>query len=222
MLGFTAAMVALILVPIRHGGSVNRAAKWFFGASIMAYLISSWASILGHWSLWPASLDQVVTTIEALWVPFILFGVYALYSHQQLADAVASRHAVKRASQMLENVVETTPAGIVVLNDVGQITFANGEARRLLDIEDEVAVAPAPDWTVCLGEEGDGSKDLRCDFRDLLSAEPLQDALLTVRWPNGWRRRLSVNTSPYQDESGYVTGAVAAFVDREPWSTLPR
>ena len=222
MLGFTAAMVMLILVPVRPGGSVTRAAKLFFGASIMAYLVSSWASILGHWSLWPASLDPVVTTIEALWVPFILFGVYAMYSHQQLADANASRHAVKRASEMLENVVETTPAGIVVLNDVGQITFANGEARRLLDIEDERAATVAPDWTICLGEEPDATGDLRCDFRDLLSPEPLQGALLTVHWPNGWRRRFSVNTSPYQDASGYVTGAVAAFVDREPWSTLPR
>jgi PAS domain-containing protein len=223
LLGFTTAFVMLLLIPVRPGGTFNNAAKTFFGASILVYMISAWASILSHWNLFPASLNPVVTTIENLWVPFILFGVYALYSHQQITDAVASRHAVKRSSQMLESVVETTPAGIVVLNDVGQITFANGEARRLLDIEDEAsAVMGVPEWTVCLGDDGDASKDLRCDFRDLLDPRPLQDVLMTVHWPNGWRRRLSVNTAPYQDENGYVTGAVAAFVDREPWSSLPR
>jgi hypothetical protein len=80
----------------------------------------------------------------------------------------------------------------------------------------------APDWTVCLGDDSDDPIELACDFRDLLDPHPLRDALLTVRWPNGWRRRLTVNTAPYQDGAGNVTGAVAAFVDREPWSSLPQ
>lgn len=218
LLAFIIAMVAVLLVPVRPRGTFSLAAKMFFCAATASYLISTVASILSHVGALPASLGPVVASIEALWMPFVLFGVYAVYSHQQLSDAVASQHAIKRASEMLESVVETTPSGILVLNDIGQITFANGEARRLLDIEDEVsAVMDAPHWSVCLGDDREGSKDRRCDFRDLLGPEPLQDALMIVRWPSGWTRRLVVNTSPYADAAGNVTGAVAAFVEREPW-----
>jgi PAS domain-containing protein len=223
LLAFATAMIAVLLVPVRQNGTFSLAAKTFFGAAIASYLISTIASILSHWRAFPASLQPVVTSVEVLWMPFVLFGVYAVYSHQQLTDAVATQRAIKRSSEMLESVVETTPSGILVLNDIGQITFANGEARRLLDIEDEVfAVMTAPEWSVCLGEDQDGSKDRRCDFRDLLQPEPLLDALMVVRWPNGWTRRLVVNTAPYADQSGNVTGAVAAFVEREPWQPSRR
>lgn len=223
LIAFIVAMVAVLMVPVRPRGMFSLAAKMFFCAAIASYVISTIASILFHWRMFPAALQPVVASVEVLWMPFVLFGVYAVYSHQQLTDAVASQRAVERASGMLESVVETTPSGILVLNDVGQITFANGEARRLLDIQDEVsAVIDGPEWSVCLGEDEDGSKDHRCDFRDLLQPEPLLDSLMIVRWPNGWTRRLVVNTAPYSDEAGNVTGAVAAFVEREPWRPSSR
>jgi len=223
LLAFIAAMIAVLFVPVRPHGTFSWAAKTFFAAAIASYLFSTVASILSHWQVFPQSLQPVVASVEALWMPFVLFGVYAVYSHQQLTDAVATQRAIKRASEMLESVVETTPSGILVLNDIGQITFANREARRLLDMEDEVSdVMEGPDWSVCLGEERDGSKDHRCDFRELLQPEPLLDALMVVRWPNGWTRRLVVNTAPYADAAGNITGAVAAFVEREPWRPSSR
>jgi PAS domain-containing protein len=221
LLGFTAAFVVLLLVPVRPGGTFSRSAKVFFAASILCYLLSTAASILAHPELMPTAFDPVVNSIELMWVPFMLFGVYSLYAHQRLVDAVSAQRGVIHASEMLESIVETTPAGIVVLNDAGQITFANGEARRLLDIEDDVSsTLTSPGCTVRVCEDG-GAGEPMPDFSELLRPEPLTDALVVVEWPSGWRRRLSVNTALFGGEGGEggVTGAVAAFVEREPWRT---
>lgn len=223
LVGFGLALFAILAVPARRGGMFNVAAKTFFAASVTTYLLSTAASILSHFGLFPSALDPVVTSIELLWVPLILFGVYALYSNQQLNDSVAARHEVLRASEMLESVMDTTPAGVVVLDNAGAITFANPEARRLLDMDDGRTVPPDPPaWSVCIGDDSDGSKDRRCDFKELLRPEPTLNESVTVSWPNGWRRRLLVNTAPFTDDSGGVTGAVAAFVEREPWSPAVR
>jgi len=220
LLAFALAMYAVLAIPVRPGGIFNRTAKGFFGASIMCYLISTVASILGHYYPdFTAAIDPAVVSIELLWVPFIVFGVYALYSNQQLNDAISSQNAAKKAGEMLASVMDTAPAGIVVLNDAGAITFANGEARRLLDIVDEAPPSLMPsDWTVELSKDHGGGGLVRRDFHELLGRESRQGEDLLVSWPNGWHRHLVVNTAPFEDGSGRVGGAVAASIEREPWS----
>jgi PAS domain-containing protein len=230
LLGFTAALITVLMIPIKEGGLFNRAAKWFFVASIMCYFISSGASILGHFpdflGVFHAPFDafnSVMPLVELLWVPFMLFGVYALYSNQQLHDSIAARHEVVQAGQMLESVMDTTPAGVVVIDSAGAITFANPEARRLLDMDDRSASDGAK-WSVFVGDAADfeASNDRRGDFQGLLGAEPLQNASVTVSWPNGWRRNLQVNTTPLRDGESADSGAVVAFVEREPWTPTVR
>ena len=219
MLGFLVALVAVLMLPVRPGGAFSRAAKVFFVASIMCYFVSAGVSILGHFVTMPTEIGTVMPLVEILWVPFILFGVYAMYSQQQLNDAVDARHAVARSGEMLENVLETTPAGVVVLDTLGKITFANPEARRLLDLPaGQAADMGDPTWSVSLGDYRDADEERRNDFRDLIGSEPLLNESVTVSWPNGWRRRLVVNTTPLSDESGGQAGAVAAFLEREPWA----
>jgi PAS domain-containing protein len=219
MAGFGMALLAVLMIPVRAGGLFNRAAKAFFAASILCYVVSTGASIAGHFAVLDPGLEGVVTSIELLWVPFILFGVYALYSNQQLNDSIDARHAVVRAGEMLESVMNTTPAGVVVLDDAGVVTFANPEARRLLDLDGGlVADMSDPIWSVTIADDQEIAGDGRSDFRELLGSEPLQNSSVTVSWPNGWRRRLVVNTAPITDESGAAAGAVAAFLEREPWT----
>lgn len=225
MLGFTAALIAVLMIPIVKDGLFNRAAKWFFVASMMCYFISAGASILGHFNLVSADVNSIMPLVELLWVPFLLFGVYALYSQQQLRDSVAARHEVMKAGEMLAKVMETAPAGVVVLDSGGAITFANPEARRLLDMDERPSSDADPiRWSVYVGEPADfdATADRRDDFRDLLVRDPLRNASVTVSWPNGWRRHLNVNTTPLTVDGGGVSGAVVAFVEREPWTPAAR
>jgi PAS domain-containing protein len=220
MLGFLTALIAVLIIPVRPGGAFSRAAKWFFVASIMCYFVSSGVSIIGHYVVVPTEVnDQLMPLIEVLWVPFMLFGVYAMYSQQQISDAIDARHAVVRAGEMLERGMDTTPAGVVVLDGAGAITFANPEARRLLDLDDGPAEdMSGPQWSVAVGDAPADTGDHRSDFSALLRSEPVQNGSVTVSWPNGWRRRLVVNTAPIGADEDASAGAVVAFVEQEPWS----
>lgn len=220
-LGFTTAMVMILLVPVRRGGAMSAGAKGFFTASIACYMTGTTTSILGHLVTVPAGVTTVVNAVEVLWIPFILMGVYSIYARQQLNDALAAQQTVIRTGEMMASIVETTPAGIVVLDSTGRITFANGAARRLLDLEEDpdLSTVRTPDWTVRCGD-GHSLSEPRSDLRDLLTAEPVEGLPVTVEWLNGWRRRLAVNAEPVRSGDGVVTGAIVAFIDAEPWRTF--
>jgi len=223
LIGFSLALILILMIPVRAGGAFSLAAKVFFASSVASYLVSTIASILNHFDLLPAALDPVITSIEVMMFPLVLFGVYAVYSGQQLNDSIAARHEVVRASEMLESVMDTTPAGVVVLDSAGAITFANPEARRLLDMEDDVEPQTVdPKWSVHVGDVPDDPDRRRNDFRELVNPERMLNLQVSVSWPNGWRRRLVVNTTPLENDLGALTGVVVAFVEREPWSPAVR
>jgi PAS domain-containing protein len=223
LLGFATALIMIMMIPVRRRGVFNVAAKVFFASSVLCYFVSTSTSILSHFGLFPPEFEPVITSIELLWVPLILFGVYAVYSNQQLNDSIVARHEVARAGDMLKSVMDTTPAGVLVLDRVGSVTFANPEARHLLDMDEAPGAESAqPQWSVSVGGDPDGAADPRGDFSELLSPVQLLDVQVSVSWPNGWRRRFIVNTTPLTDDDGDVTGAVAAFVEREPWSPANR
>jgi PAS domain-containing protein len=223
LVGFIAALIAILMIPVQRGGSFTVAAKAFLASSVMCYLISTSASIMGNLEMFPAELEPVVTSIELLWVPLLLFGVYSIYANQQLNDSIAARHEVVRSSQMMERLMDTTPAGVIVLDHEGTVTFANPEARRLLDMQAAPGAESAdPRWTILTGDDLEAASHQRADFGELVGPEPLLDMPVSVTWPNGWRRRLIVNTTPITEDDASVTGAVVAFVEREPWSPAAR
>jgi PAS domain-containing protein len=215
-LGFTTAMVMVLLMPVVAGGAVSRGAKWFFFASIACYMTGTTASIAGHLATVPAAVTTVVDAIEVLWIPFILFGVYSMYARQQLNDAYTAQQSVLQTGEMMESILETTPAGIVVLDPTGWITFANETARRLLDLEEvpDLGSLRTPGWIVTCGSAAP-DQEPRADFQGLLSESEAEGVPVCVEWPNGWRRRFTANSAPVRAGDGTVTGAIVAFVESE-------
>lgn len=211
---FTLAIVVLLMVPVRKRSPFNRDAKLFFAASLMCYMIATSGSILSQLGLLPDAPRTMITVIEVLWIPLVLFGIYAMYAAQQLNDALAATEAVLRTGEMADEIAETSMAGIVVLSDSGRITFANRKAREMLALSDDPGcVGATPDLAlrVC-GVSGQGVP-AAVGFKALLCAEPLHEAPVVVESGTGWSKRLSVNTSPFVAEDGSVGGAVAAFVE---------
>jgi PAS domain-containing protein len=222
--GFVTALVIILSIPTVPGGAFSRGAKAFFSAAIGCYLIGSISSVLQRAALLPGLILPVISEAELLWIPFMLSGVYSLYARQQLNDAISARSTLLQTSEMTESIIETTPAGIMVLDAGGRITFANEAARTMLDlVEDEsTGLVRTPGWTVNTSREGAAATEPVPDFRDLIAHEPSTDLVVTIEWPGGRRRRLSVNTSPATSDDGRLTGAVVAFVEREPWRAAGR
>ena len=219
VIGFLTALVVILSIPTVPGGIFSRGAKAFFSVSVACYLTGTIASVFQRAALLPGLILPVISEVELLWIPFMLSGVYSMYARQQLNDAVSARNTLLQTAEMTESIIETTPAGIAVLDAGGRVTFANEAARKLLDlVEDEsTGLVRTPGWVVhTAGDPGAGTASAP-DFRGLVTAQSATDLLVTVEWPDGWRRRLSVNTSPALGDDGSVTGAVIAFVEREPW-----
>jgi len=222
VIGFLTALVIILSIPTVPGSVFSRGAKAFFAVSVACYLTGTISSVLQRAALLPGLILPVISEVELLWIPFLLSGVYSMYARQQLNDAVSARNTLLQTSEMTESIIETTPAGIMVLDAGGRVTFANEAARTLLDlVEDEsTGLVRTPGWTVRMSREGDTATEPAPDFRDLISDESATDLLVTLEWPDGSRRRLSVNTSPATGDDGRVTGAVIAFVEREPWRVV--
>ena len=222
VIGFLTALGIIISIPTTPGGVFSRGAKAFFSVSVACYLTGTIASVFQRAALLPGLILPVISEVELLWIPFMLSGVYSMYARQQLNDAVSARNTLLQTSEMTESIIETTPAGIMVLDAGGRVTFANEAARKLLDlVEDEgTGLVRTPGWVVHATEEPGVGTQTAPDFRELVTAQSATDLLVTVEWPDGWRRRLSVNTSPARGDDGSVTGAVVAFVEREPWRAV--
>lgn len=219
-LAYTLAIVAVLAVPVRERGPFSRDAKAFFVASLFCYMAVTTGSVLKEMGALPAWLPPVLAVVEVLWIPFLLFGVYAMYARQQLNDALSASAAFARTGLMADEIAETAPAGIVVLGDTGLISFANRKARELLDLpEDDCATQRSSGWTVRLERAGAPGEVISVstgpDLSPLLCPEPLHEVTMVVEWPTGWTRRMAVNTSPFLRADGAVAGAIAAFVERE-------
>jgi PAS domain-containing protein len=212
--GFLTALIVILSIPTVPGSVFSRGAKAFFAVSVACYLTGTIASVFQRAALLPGIILPVISEVELLWIPFMLSGVYSMYARQQLNDAVSARNTLLQTSEMTESIIETTPAGIAVLDAGGRVTFANEAARTLLDLtEDEsTGLVRTPGWTVSIAGAAGG--EAATDFRDLVSDKAANDLLVTLEWPSGTRRNLSVNTSPATGDDGRVTGAVIAFVER--------
>ncbi len=219
---FLATIATLVTIPSQPGSAYSAGAKVFSVAACAVYAEVTFSDVFGRFGAFQA-LHAVEAEFELLWAPFVLFAIYSLYARQQLNDAHASRVEALQAGEMTRRIVQTMPAGIVMIDDVGGLTFSNQTARELLDLEqDDDHEGHLPTWTLRVSVHGHSSSEPIPGFRALLRSEPLSGATVIAEWPTGWRRRLSVNTAPVLDPDGRLTSVVAAFVENEPWRSHPR
>jgi len=118
--------------------------------------------------------------------------------------------------QLLQNILETSPIGIVVTNTVGQITFANQEAEKILGLEKESITQLTyndPAWLIT-DFDSKPFPDEQLPFsvikKTLKSAYNIQHA---IQWPDGKQTLLRINAAPQLDDSGNFIGMVAAIED---------
>lgn len=136
----------------------------------------------------------------------------------------ARNEAERRADQLeterarLRAIIENAPEGIVVADKECRILLTNPAA-------DGIYARPAP-----YGQDFESHAELGLchldgtpyDPRDLpltrsaLDGETISNLEVAIRWPNGQRRDLLVNSAPIRDSQGEVSGAVAVFQDITP------
>ncbi len=159
---------------------------------------------------------QLVSTVKG-WAfvavtATVLFGALRAYVGAIQAAEAEARDRERRVSR----IVETVPAGILLLDPDGRFTFANERAQHILRLGSatiEARTFDDPGWRI---EAVDGGplppEDLPL-LRVVESGKPVSGVRFAIVHPDGGRTVLSVNASPMRDQAGSLTGVVLGIAD---------
>ena len=121
---------------------------------------------------------------------------------------------IERERDLVDRLLDTSPVGIIVLDDEGEYTRINDRAMEVLGIpEDEVDSYTPADRTVYDGDGNHVAPDEHPASRALATGEPVYDRELRVEVEGGGHRWLSVNAAPVLDDDGAVERVITTGQD---------
>ncbi|MBN1991796.1 MAG: PAS domain S-box protein [Anaerolineae bacterium] len=133
-----------------------------------------------------------------------------------LAARKQTEQALRREHSLLAWIMETSPAGITIVNRAGQIIFANVQAEKVLGLtKTEITdrAYNAPEWRIT-DYQGRPFPDEKLPFRRVMATgQPVSNVRHAIEWPDGRRVLLSVNGAPLLDESDQVERVVFTIED---------
>lgn len=128
-------------------------------------------------------------------------GEILLHKHEIRQKVAKSEH------EFLDGILETSIAGIVVLDTAGQIVFCNQGAERVLGWESsdiEGRTYDDPIWR-CTDLEGAPWPDDQQPFNRVLgTGQAVKDVQMGIERPDGMRRIISVSGAPIHDDDGMI------------------
>ncbi|MDO8884692.1 PAS domain S-box protein, partial [Pseudotabrizicola sp.] len=131
---------------------------------------------------------------------------------KQLEDWLLSNES------FLNQVMDSSASAIVVMDSTGYITYANAEAERILGLDRssiEGRRYDDPAWQITAPDGSEmAAEDL--PFRQAFTRQSIvRDIRVTISWPNGEHRILSVNAVPHNATKDAETTnlIIASFVD---------
>ena len=151
-------------------------------------------------------------------IAFVAVSAAFLYliGRRDLLALKSSEEFLRRECDLFEKVMETSPAGITVMNREGRIIFANYWAEQVLGLtKDEITKRSynAPEWHIT-DYEGNAVSSEKLPFNMVLATgRPVRDAHLAIERPGRRRIFLSVNAAPLRDEAGNILEVVATVQD---------
>lgn len=120
--------------------------------------------------------------------------------------------ALDKASSLLGNIMETSPAGILIMNMQRMITFKNGRASQLLHLDHQMTPFN-PTWKN-LDLDAQPIPPEKMIFRRVLTTRsPVYNERIILELEDGARVPLMVNASPLLRQNGEVDGVMAVIMD---------
>lgn len=143
---------------------------------------------LGHW-VWILSRSRVTAWSDD-GTPRMMAGV-----HLDISDRKRLEQQLEAGRAYLSEVMDTSIAALAVLNDRGEITYANLEAERIIGLKRSDLFGRTYNDVFWRLERVDGSPmpDDELPFRRALREGSVRDVRFALHWPDGTRRVLSAN-----------------------------
>ena len=125
-------------------------------------------------------------------------------------------HALAQERDLVARLVETSPSGILVVDNAGLIVFANREAERILDLRRTAAAGreyDRPQWEL-LNPDGSPVPEGERTFRRVLATgQPIRDVRHLLRWRSGRSVLLAINAAPLYSTAGEIEAVVSTLHD---------
>ncbi|HEX2981590.1 MAG TPA: HD domain-containing phosphohydrolase [Anaerolineaceae bacterium] len=155
--------------------------------------------------------DEGLATADEVTGETVLHGVMINTTERQ-----EILETLRQERDVLERLMETSPAGILVFNKQGQVVFSNQQADETLG--NELALPRVSgDATLALAfddEQGQPVPIERQPYSRVLDTEQaVIDDRLSIQAFNRGRIQLSVNAAPFRDRNGKVSGAIVTLQD---------
>ncbi|NTU71478.1 MAG: hypothetical protein HGB10_06630 [Coriobacteriia bacterium] len=202
-----AAAALLVLFGRFESPLVSRAVRNVFAGAMGLYAFVGLSNVLEH-AGFTTLLDTFEDFAEILFIPAIAYVATMMLQNQQVEAQLSSARQMSAQNDLLLNIVDTVPGGILVVGPTGAVTFANEGAERILGMRSDTggSVRITPSWTLV-----DPATSETVVLAQIASQGPLNRRRLTAQWPDGTSTDLVFSSTPMSSQSGDLGGSVIAF-----------
>ncbi|MCF8089738.1 MAG: PAS domain S-box protein [Desulfotignum sp.] len=135
-------------------------------------------------------------------------------SHVDITERKNMEENLEKERQFLNQIMETSPVAIAVVNRDGQVTRANAMAEKTLGIKKSDIYQRTyndPEWRIT-DFHGNKIPDEKMPFQIVKATRKAVYGIEhAIEWPDGNRIFLSINSAPLFDSAGDFDGSVSAM-----------
>ncbi|NQV31267.1 MAG: PAS domain S-box protein, partial [Phycisphaeraceae bacterium] len=135
---------------------------------------------------------------------------------RDITERKRATEALEKERNLIVQLMETSPVGIIMTDAAGQIRFANSPAEQILGLTtDEIMGRTYNDsrWHIT-DYEGNPFADEHLPFSQVMDKlEPVYGVRHAIEWPDGRRTLLSINATPLLNQNEQFTGMVGSVED---------
>jgi PAS domain S-box-containing protein len=140
----------------------------------------------------------------------------AAVSSRDITERVQMEEALRRERDLVAQITQTSPVGIVVMDRQGKITFANEQVKKVTGLTDGDMIGRAygdPTWRVTENNGSPLSDEVLPFPRVMSTGRPIYNLEHSVELAGRPRFFISMNAAPLFDDQGEVDGVVVTVRD---------
>ncbi len=133
-----------------------------------------------------------------------------------VTEQVQAEEKLRDSEERLSRVLDTTPAGIILVNNEGRVTFANASAEKIMRRSRKEMTGKRyndESWHIT-SADGTSLREDKLPFARVVKTEKSVFGIeYAIETADHTRVIISVNATPLKDAKGNITGMVSSFTD---------
>jgi PAS domain S-box-containing protein len=153
--------------------------------------------------------------------------VAGLVVSQEITEKARAQEALRASQERLSRIVETIADGITIVNQDGQLTFANPAAEQILGLShsSQPGQLYAEPVSRITDIEGNPFPEEQLPFRQVMrSGTAVYNVEFAMEYLDGRWLILSINAAPLHDGKGSIVGVISSLRDitEQKWAEVER